>query len=97
MSVWIGISGSGHIIGPFFYGGNLNLNAYLQVLNEEIIPRLFELFRDRVDHLWWIIGYERCLETESLHLDMQCMKWPPRSPDLTTCDFFVGLFEKQSL
>ena len=49
VSVWMGLSG--HIIGPFFYEGNLNGNAYLQMLNEEIIPRLFELYGDRVDHL----------------------------------------------
>ena len=50
MSVWMGLFGSGHIIGPFFYEGNLNGNSYPQMLNEDIIPRLFELYGDRVDH-----------------------------------------------
>ena len=44
--------------------GNLNGNAYLQMLNEEIIPRLFEvLYGDRVDHLWWMQDGAPCHRT----------------------------------
>ena len=100
MSVWTGLSGSGHIIGPFFYEGNLNGNAYLQMLNEEIIPRLFELYGDRVDHLWWMQDGAPCHRTYVIRNRVRevfgnriiglghAVEWPPRSPDLTPCYFF---------
>ena len=100
VSVWMGLSGSGHIIGPFFYEGNLNGNAYLQMLNEEIIPRLFELYGNRVDHLWWMQDEAPCYRTNVIRNRLRevfgnriiglghTAEWPPRSPDLTPCDFF---------
>ena len=102
MSVWMGLSGSGHIIGPFFYEGNLNGNAYPQMLNEEIMPRLFELYGDRVDHLWWMQDGAPCHRTNVVTNRLRevfrnriiglehAVEWPPRSPDLTPCDFFGG-------
>ena len=66
----------------------------------------------RVDHSWWMQdgapyvsqdkcrkGYERYIGNRIIGLG-HSVEWPPRSPDLTPCDFFfffVGLFEKQSL
>ena len=109
VSVWMGLSGSGHIIGPFFYEGNLNGNTYLQMLNEDVIPRLFELYGDRVDHLWWMQDGAPCHRTNVIRNRLRevfgnriiglghAVEWPPRSPDLTPCDFFVRLFEKQSM
>ena len=110
VSVWMGLSGSGHIIGPFFYEGNLNGNAYLQMLIEKIIPRLFELYGDRVDHLWWMQDGAPCHRTNVVRNRLRevfgnriiglghAVEWPPSSPDLTPCDFFfLRLFEKQSL
>ena len=102
MSVWMGLSGSGHLIGPFFYEGNLNGNAYLQMLNEEIIPRLFELYGDRVDHLWWMQDGAPCHRTNVVRVTRGIWKpnhwtwtcsgiWPPRSLDLTPCYFLEAI------
>ena len=109
VSVWMGLSGSGHIIGPFFYEGNLNGNAYLQMLNEEIIPRLFELYGDRVDHSWWMQDGAPCYRTNVIRNRFwevfgnriiglgHTAEWPPRSPDLTPCDFFLWGYLKNKV
>ena len=81
--------------------GNLNGERYLEILNDIIIPHLRYEFGDRFNRLWWakygapthrrviVLGrlnevfYSRVIalghETE----------WPPRSPDITPCDFFL--------
>ena len=38
LSVWIGLRGNGELIGPFFFEGNINGKAYLQMLNDQIVP-----------------------------------------------------------
>lgn len=43
VNVWCGIIGE-HIIGPFFIEGNLNSDKYLQLLQNNIIHRLLQLF-----------------------------------------------------
>ena len=40
LSVWIGLCGNGELIGPFFFEGNLNGEAYLQMLNDQIVRAL---------------------------------------------------------
>ena len=39
---WIGLCGNGELIGPFFFEGNLNGEAYLQMLNDQIVWALAE-------------------------------------------------------
>ena len=38
--VRIGLCGSGHVLGPFFFDGNLNGHDYLEMLNEQGFPEL---------------------------------------------------------
>ncbi|CAF3931381.1 unnamed protein product [Rotaria sp. Silwood1] len=93
--VWGGIWSNG-VIGPFFFEGNVTSEKYLQMLKNNIIPQLREhsafqtmiwqqdgapphygqIVRDYLDDtfLQWI-GRRGTVE------------WPPRSPDLTPCDF----------
>ena len=105
---WGSLAQLGHIIGPFSYEGNLNGNAYPQMLiNEEIIPRLFELYGDRVDHLWWMQDRAPCHRTNVVRNRLRevfgnriielghAVKCPPRSPDLTPCDFLWGYLENK--
>ena len=104
----MGLSGSGHIIGPFFYEGNLNGNAYLQMLNEEI-KRLFELYGDRVDHLCWMQDGAPCHRTNIVRNRLRevfvnriiglghAVEWPASSPDLTPCDFFLWGYLKNNV
>lgn len=48
INVWAGIVGQ-HIVGPFFIEGNLNSARYLQLLQENVIPRIMELFPNPVN------------------------------------------------
>ena len=56
-TVWLGLCGSGHVIGPFFFQRNVNGNAYLQMINDEILTQLKEHFERQVrgvfKQLWW--------------------------------------------
>ena len=40
VSVWIGLGGSAAVIRPICFEGNLTGNAYVNILNEPIIPKL---------------------------------------------------------
>jgi hypothetical protein len=44
VTVWMGIYGNGSVLGPFFFDGNVDGNAYLNMLNENIILQMMENF-----------------------------------------------------
>ena len=60
VTVWAGLCGNnGVIMGPYFFEGNYNGNAYLTMLNEKIIPALIQEFGnqsayDMFQRLWWV-------------------------------------------
>ena len=47
VTVWMGISGNGSILGPFFFNRNVDGNAYLDMLNENIILHLIDIFNNQ--------------------------------------------------
>ena len=57
LSVWIGLCGNGELIGPFFFEGNLNGEAYLQMLNDQIVRALAERYVLQANRtflrVWW--------------------------------------------
>ena len=57
LSVWIGLCGNGELIGPFFFEGNLNGEAYLQMLNDQIDRALAERYVLQANgtflRVWW--------------------------------------------
>ena len=59
INVWAGLCGNGTIIGPFFFYVNINSQTYLNVINEEIVPRMqmhfqFDVLGDVMfPDLWW--------------------------------------------
>ena len=58
LTVWAAVCGNGLIIGPYFFNGNVNGNAYLLMLNEFVFPQLAEHFNNqywdgRFRGLWW--------------------------------------------
>ena len=44
VSVWAGLCGNSRVLGPFFYDFNLTGEAYGNMLNEEIVPEMTEIF-----------------------------------------------------
>lgn len=97
--VWCAVSNLG-VIGPYFFEGNgvtvtVNLEHYIEVLNTYFIP---ELQRRGVDlqqdgaSLYTArasIAVLRPLFHNRLISRFGDVFWPPRSHDLTTCDFFL--------
>jgi hypothetical protein len=101
VSVWMRLCGNGSIIGPYFYNNNLNGAGYLDLLNDMIIPRLQETHAERINRAWWIQDgapshrsvavrnkLNEVFANRIIALGHQ-VEWPPRSPDLTPCDFFL--------
>lgn len=108
LNVWSGIVGN-HIIGPIFIEGNLNSNKYLDLLRNEVIPRLQNLDDVRMEDIWMQQDGCPCHLTPEVreYLNMifpgkvidgrSNLPFPPRSPDLTPCDYFLWGHIKNSL
>lgn len=101
VTVWCAISAQG-IIGPFFFDETVNADRYLEMLKKCFIP---EAKKQKAIDLWHFMqDGARPHRTESIFdflkskfgnriiaLDAgdDCITWPPYSPDLNPCDFFV--------
>lgn len=105
VSVWIGLCGNGSLVGPYFFEGNINGRAYLDMLNNFIVPEMEQIFprqrRGAFRRAWWaqdgapahrLIAVRNRL-TELFGNRIIALhfpvEWPARSPDLTPCDFFL--------
>lgn len=96
------------VYGPFFFQeATVRGNAYLDMLSEWLMPQLEE---DSEDFVWvqdgapphWLHDVRDYLD-ESLPQrwigraaddNLNLLRWPPRSPDLTPCDFFLWGYVK---
>ena len=113
VSAWIGLCGNGSMIGPFFFDGNLNGEGYLRLINEQIVPELDRQFVRQPDgsyeRTWWVQDgappHRSVIVTERLSqlfnnrvIAMNHpVEWPPRSPDLTPCHFFLWGYLKSKV
>lgn len=100
VTVWAAIGRLG-IVGPVFIEGNVNAATYLHVLQEQFLPwaqqsQDFDEMIFQEDgapvHAWnrnvrnWL---NTNLEGRWMGRMSPNMPWPPYSPDLTPCDFFL--------
>jgi len=93
--VWGGIWSNG-VVGPFFFEGNVTSEKYFRMLNDSIIPQL-EAHSDFRTMIWQQDGapphYGQIVRDYLDDTFVQwigrrgTVEWPPRSPDLTPCDF----------
>ena len=44
-TVWVGLCGNGEVVGPFFFPGNVNGEAYLDMLNNNVVPILSQHYK----------------------------------------------------
>lgn len=104
-TVWVGLCGNGEVVGPLFFPGNVNGEAYLDMLNNNVVPILSQHYEVQANgafrRVWWaqdgapahrrIIVRDRLQELFRNRVIAfgQPREWPPRSPDLTPCDFFL--------
>ena len=106
--VWMGLTGGGVVLGPFFFVNNVTGASYLQLLNDEVFPQLLANFANQFgdgqfSRLWWAQdgapAHNSVVVSEWMHEFFgekvialrHPREWPPRSPDLTPCDFFYGV------
>lgn len=100
VKVWCGILRN-KILGPIFYEENMNSQSYLRLLENEIEDALDNLsLQDRVGLIWQQDGapYHKSQVVQDFLNERYpvwigqngTIPWPPRSPDLTPLDFFVG-------
>lgn len=99
--VWCGIV-NGFLIGPYFFDGNVNSARYLHLLTNEL-PILLEEVDLQTRQRMWLqqdgAGAHRSnivrdfLNREFpqrwIGIGSQVVEWCPRSPDLTSPDFFL--------
>ncbi len=113
VTVWIGLCGSGEIIGPFFFERNVTGVNYLQMLNNDVVPQLLEHFEMQVGgvfrHLWWVQDGAPAHRLRAVTQRLRelfgnrivalhhAVEWPPRSPELTPCDFWLSGYLKSKV
>ena len=113
LSVWIGLCGNEDLVGPFFFENKLNGKAYFQILNNQIVPGLVELYVLQKNGTFlrvWCAqdgapGHRRIMMIEhfqELFLDHIISpgchhEWPSRSPDPTPFAYFVWGYLKSKV
>lgn len=98
----------GGIIGPFFVDENITSERYLTMLKEQFWPAVVRhhlqhdmlFMQDGAPPHWgkqvrlWL---DQRFPGRWMGRDSPNMPWPPRSPDLTPCDFFMWGFIKSKV
>ncbi len=76
-------------------------DRYLNLITERIIPKLRQIYKNRFNRLWWIQDGAPAHRSRAVRELLQnvftvriiainhTIEGPPRSPDLTPCDFFM--------
>jgi hypothetical protein len=106
-TVWAAIWKDG-IIGPFFFDANVTSERYLELLKDQFWPKVAQLglqadmifMQDGAPPRWG--KSVRCWLNEHfpgrwIGRGSPTIQWPPRSPDLTPCDFFLWGFIKSKV
>ncbi|XP_077511001.1 uncharacterized protein LOC144121701 [Amblyomma americanum] len=98
--VWCAIWREG-VVGPFFFEDSVTADSYLRLLKERFLPELVEyhmqqrlcIFQQDGAPAHYASKVRQWLNEEFpgrwMGRGSPNMSWPPRSPDLTPCDFFV--------
>ena len=46
-TVWVGLCGNGEVVGPLFFSGNVNGEAYLDMLNNNVAPSCHNIMKSK--------------------------------------------------
>jgi len=107
-TVWAAIGIRTGIIGPFFFDDNVNKENYLAMLQNSFWPTIMNsglnediiFMQDGAPPHWgrnvrdWL---NKNLEDRWIGRGSPNMPWPPRSPDITACDFFLWGYLKSKV
>jgi len=104
VTVWCGVTEWG-IVGPYFFEQIINTERYMAMLQTFVIPELKR--RRKLSRTFFQQDGATC-HTSKTTLDFLRksfgnrlifrkteFSWPPRSPDLSVCDFFLWGYLKQ--
>jgi len=108
VNVWCGLL-DGCIVGPYFIEGNLTGEAYLNLLQNELPEMLENINLHTVQNMW--IQQDgagaHCARIVTNFLNHRYSQrwigrngfitWPPRSPDLTSPDFYLWGYLKNTI
>ena len=110
ITAWAGLCGNGTLLGPYIFDGNVNGYYYLKMINNFTFPQLQEHFNNQFDgvfqYLWWFQdrapAHRLKVVRHKLHemfanrvvIFYHEVEWPPRSFDMTHCDFFLWGYMK---
>ncbi|XP_026823780.1 uncharacterized protein LOC113561483 [Ooceraea biroi] len=102
LNVWAGFCERG-IVRPFFINGNLNAAIYQELLQNEVIPALENMFDGNIENIWfqqdgagphYAVAVRQFLDNTFPNRWIGRrgqIEWPARSPDLTPSHLFVSL------
>jgi hypothetical protein len=107
--VWVGLTRAGVVLGPHFAERNLDTREYLRIIRYHVIQRDFHVHNIDRNNMWW---QQDGAPAHTSNATMQYLRgqfplrlmskrgdwpWPPRSPDLVICDFFLWGYLKQQI
>lgn len=99
VNVWAGIVDN-RLIGPFIIDGNLNSVKYLEMLQNQIVPALQNMFGQEAQNIWLqqdgapphygreVRQYLNNVFPRRWIGRRGAVEWPARSPDLNPLDYF---------
>lgn len=108
LNVWAGFCERG-IVGPFFINGNLNAAIYQELLQNEVISALENMFDGNIENIWfqqdgagphYAIAVRQFLDNTFPNRWIGRrgqIEWPARSPDLSPVDYFFGGYLKNNV
>jgi hypothetical protein len=100
VTVWAALTRK-HLFGPYFFPATVTGDSYRAVLSEFFLPELLASHSTGMEHIWFQQdGAPAHYATETKHFLSEIFQgrivsrgflheWPPRSPDLTPCDFYL--------
>lgn len=104
LTTWCGIV-NGYLIGPYFFDNHVNGQNYLNFLTNELPNLLVDVDAQTRENMWFqhdgAPGHRSLVVQQFLDQTFQNrwigqgraefnhVEWPPRSPDLTSLDFFL--------
>ena len=107
--VWVGLTRQGVVLGPHFVEGRMDTREYLRIIRYNVIQRDFNRHNINRDVMWWqqdgapahtsnaSMRYLRGQFPGRLMSKRGDFPWPPRSPDLAICDFFLWGYLKHQI
>jgi hypothetical protein len=100
VTVWAGLNRN-YLFGPYFFPNTVTGDSYRGIISEMFIPDLLEKVGDGIADVWFQqdgAPAHTANDTKAFLLDVFGERvishgfhheWPPRSPDLTPCDFHL--------